>query len=375
MLEPQASLSWAVHPNPSPLPLELKESSFKIPLSGPNPQIIFPAEASRFVLAWSGDNSRPECTMYDLKIGLAVGKKVTLFGLAPDKALVSVDGQYVAMPRVDEGSQQHRVRIAAVSFVTGEAQPRIELKCGAFHKVLFAGPQQFVTAHAVGPRFGGHQTHVLSVWEVASGKLIREIDLNQLDVSQGAELKHLTISPGGKFAAYPVQDELIFIDLTTGQVVGRAPLSDEARGQARLCFSPDGKLLASIEGSSFRSDLRVIDVATGNLTVDERIEARSLGFSSQGPEISWLPENRGLLLGGQVLLELTSAREAYNLQRSRGEPRRIYREGEVITLAADRNRYYLYSAPLPQTQIATVFDALRVRRRTAEDGAPPAETP
>jgi|GEM_PF-6314151 len=366
--------TWSVTPDPPTSPIELKAGDFKVPLTGAQPKIIFPHHPSRFVLAWTGDNSRPECTMYDLKTGLAVGKKVSIFGLDPHKALVSGDGRYVAMTRLDEGRDQHRLRLAAVSFASGEGQPRIEIKCSEFHKALFAASHRVVTAHSVGQRYSSNQNRFLTHWDVQTGKSLREINLNELDVNEGARLEFFEVSPGGKYVAFPRDEEIVLIELEAGTVAARLPISDEARGQARLTFAPDGSLLASIEGSSYRADLRVFDMSTGKLVVDEPIETKTYGLNWHSDELSWLPANSGLFIGGQVLLELTSAREAWNFPRSRGEPRRIMRNGEMITLGADRNKTYLYSAPLPQKQIDSVFDAMRVRGGAAEDVSLPTFT-
>jgi hypothetical protein len=373
---------WTVQPDPSPNTIEIKNGTIKIPLSGEQPQLVFPQGQSRFVLAWNGNNSRPECTLFDLKTAQPIGKKLELFGFQTKTGLVSEDGRYVGAYRKDEGSEQDRVRISLVSFATGQPLPRIEVKCNEFYKAVFGASHRLVTAHAMGRKYSSNQTAKLTQWDVQTGKSLGEIDLDALDVGKDAKLENLVISPGGKYVAYPLQNELIFVELDGGKLLERLPLSKEFRDEPRLSFSPDGTLLACVGNMRFNNQLRVIDLSTGALIINQKVESDNYSADWRQGEICWLPGNVGLLIDGQLMLELTSAKEAWNFPRSRGEPRRILRAGEMITLGADRNRHYLYSVSLPEKRIAQVFIGLRegepignAKETTTINAVPSAETP
>jgi WD40 repeat protein len=107
---------------------------------------------------------------------------------------------------------------------------------------------------------------VIRIWELASGRMVREVGLDQRDVSGGA------FAPGRTTLASRGADASIrLFDVATGKQTRRIP-TDPRSIVHPLAFSPKGRTIASASGSG--TVVQLHDVATGD---DKLPHTRHLG--------------------------------------------------------------------------------------------------
>jgi WD40 repeat protein len=127
---------------------------------------------------------------------------------------------------------------------------------------------------------GGYGGHPATVWDAATGKLLRELPNRWMVWS-------VAFSPDGKRIASANADGTVRVwDVTTGQEVVRPPLrhAGPARGVA---FSPDGQRLAS---GGLDQTVKVWDTTTWRprlLLRDPTGGVLSVAFSPDGRRLAW----------------------------------------------------------------------------------------
>jgi WD40 repeat protein len=126
---------------------------------------------------------------------------------------------------------------------------------------------------------GCYAKHPLTIWEAASGKLLRELPNNWVITS-------LAFSPEGKRLAAANSDATVRIwDVGTGVEIVSPPLK-HGGGVNSVAFSPDGRRLAS--GSMDRT-VRVWDTASWKRVFwySEPGAVKSVAFSPDGQRLAW----------------------------------------------------------------------------------------
>lgn len=138
-----------------------------------------------------------------------------------------------------------------------------------------------------GPGDNEDKTHLLSLWEVQTGRLLRQFKGHQ------AKVTCFTISPDGQTVASGSADKTVRLwSLTTGKELHQfVDHKDEIRAVA---FSPDSKIVAS-SGGYDDNTIRLWDVATGKFL---RKLTRFFGNRYAGALV-FTPDGKTLLAGDE----------------------------------------------------------------------------
>jgi WD40 repeat protein len=131
----------------------------------------------------------------------------------------------------------------------------------------------------------GDSREAIGLWEVASGKKLRTLELPKLRIpgDDGATLRY---SPDGKSLAVTVCNrKACVLDVDTGKLLSEFPPG--GTGKYALAFSPDGKMLAV---GSLSPSVQLWDSTTGRLlrAIDahKQFVVMSLAFSPDGKALA-----------------------------------------------------------------------------------------
>ena len=132
----------------------------------------------------------------------------------------------------------------------------------------------------VGTGYRGGVVYRVDVQQNKSAQVFDE-RTSTLAASRAPEIHDLAVSPNGKVLAVGVFRGIVLIDLKTNKELRILP-EDESVAFRRCCFSPDGRLVASVS-----SGITLWDAGTGKslkrlARTWERGAARSIQFSPDG---------------------------------------------------------------------------------------------
>jgi WD40 repeat protein len=173
----------------------------------------------------------------------------------------SADGSRLAVGDATAGSSSVRICDPATAKVV------FERRVDDLHERQPISLSRDGSRVAVVVRRGRPATDVtVQVWEVTTGKLLRER-------RYGGRFDSATLSPDGATVIVQITDTLQLIDVATGEVVREHP----QRRRGRMAFAPDGRTLAVFDDAA----VEVIDLAGGRVVPD-----RAAAFATDG-EVSF----------------------------------------------------------------------------------------
>jgi hypothetical protein len=319
----------------------------------------------------ANDRQREAWQVFDLRTGKEIGKPVVQqYQFGRKFGAFSPDGRY-AVSQLDEPDGFGKIALGVWSFASGEMTHVLRMPGFRLTGPLcFAAEHQLVTIHE--PE--AWKT-VLTLWNLQTGEKIREIPLPQGRFDEDLRPESLAVSPGGRYAALVLGQQLGVIDLTTGEPAGSALLPENPSSCDGALFSPDGAELALMLYTSLEHRLVCFDFATGQLTLDHDYAGRMPRISYNGPRLDWLPDKSGLVYAGHVLLERSTGEEVWIFPETDHNPRRFIRDGEVLVLLANRSGRVLQTADLPEKEIASAMQAIRDGGSAIDSLLPPITTP
>lgn len=270
-------------------------------------RVLFPSGPSPYyaILNKLGDREQVH-TLYDMRTGQSAGS-LRQMGLLTKPAL-SPDGEYLA------GITGTNLKEASVwSFKTGNLVSRLPIRAGvgAVELVDFGLPGYLVT---VGP--GSTSRRVITVWDLRTGQIVREIK-SPLEIDSGVA----AFSPGRRYMARFGTSYLHVFDLTNGAGtefrVAKEPLS--------LCdglaFSNDGCLLACCFSTAGR--IVAVDVTQGKIIADHshlKLANMQIQRDYGTPALQWLSDANGWLLYGNTVIDRVTGQRGLSLPSTISRP-------------------------------------------------------
>ncbi len=204
--------------------------------------------------------------------------------------------------------------------------------------VMFAGVERLI---AVGDK------NELLIWSMPGGQPQRAIPLPVIAGSPVAGL-----SPGGQFLAiagrYEKKRFLRVINLATGVVAAEIRLESpgEKLPECRaVAFSPDGVELAMLYECANEMELAIIRVAGGKLAerfkIDERLQAAGPGTNDRpGRALEWFPGRKRLLVYGRGVVDRAKGKIVWWMpddEDSAVSVRRVLDDRRLLTLGVEKN--------------------------------------
>jgi WD40 repeat protein len=239
------------------------------------------ADGSRFVTeAPQPDNAKHR--IYLLVLDSKTGKEQYRYPSGEEmSAALSPDGAKVAfMGRYQSGAAKPLVRIADVA--TGKLLHELPCSAGSYGSLRFSANGAWLVA--------AQDNGVLQVWDVASGKLLREVSRRF-----GGALWAAEVSPDGKLlAAADGNTPLVHVwSLATGKLL--PDLYATEFGPSALTWARDGKKLATVTPYGVAS---VWDTLSGRLTERLPMVATEYGsFPFEMPQLAWVDDGHLHMLG------------------------------------------------------------------------------
>jgi len=227
-----------------------------------------------------------------------------------------------------------------------------------------------VTGPQVSPQWSPDGTRILFMLDGAIHVVPSLGGIPRVVVERG---QHATMSPDGKAIAYVNRDTLLVRGVDGGPV---RPLLTGLPELHSLAWSPDGKLIALIDGNAgwrggnvSPSALMVIPASGG-----EPVRLTDRRLLHQSP--AWMPDSRHLLFvssqdGGRDIYALTLSGSG----RPHGPSRRlttgldigtfsVSADGKVLAYSSFPNKANIWSVPIPSGRVTTEADATPVTTGT-----------
>ncbi len=370
-------------PNPNPIPPVPQEVPWRVAvdaggqtvrqLVNPNRTIplpnnglvVFPSSFSPFVVVGRNLTAQDARQIWNLETMELIG---SLQGQIPlvYPIVLSPDGKYLAAK-----NRNFPNAMEVYSTVAGAAVQRLTLDGPGVPPLAdFAGPGQFLTVER-----GGQQPGLARVWDINTGKVIRQFDLQALPHDPRVS----SISPGGKYLAFLDSScKLVVYDLVQGLCAGTATHSLQQPGEAPmtpkgLAFSPDGVELAALFGNLLDQRLLVWDVTRGTLTRQHQLKGLRDPSPPRrvytGPVLDWVPDRSGWLLFNTSLVDVVSGSVVWTM------PMPVETNMRIKTVRRLLSPDYLANAPggqanrqlqlqtLPREQINQAIQAARAGNR------------
>ena len=298
--------AWDVKPDPPAEPFQLSvKPGMSLPM--PNPPGIwplYPTTPSPFVVV--GQNGAPAEAreVWDLRTFKKAGEiKGKLGSTTTSQARLSPDGKYLAVATTDTDNDR---AIEVWSFADGKLVRRIEPKPRA-KKILgfdFAASGRLVLALET------DVAKILQTYDFNAGTMIGTQPLTA-KFQEGS----FALSPGRKYAAFLVENELRVLDLDQGKLAGSMVVKGACQGMA---FSPDGTELAALFFEAPGARLTVWDVTKAEVAADYQLPSGPMfptpGWAdSGGRSIDWLPDGSAWLLAGHALVNRKDGRWVWSL--------------------------------------------------------------
>lgn len=366
---PPANVAWTAQADPpqetADVPPNLKVD---IRLSENADKLMFTRGPVPRVAVLPGGFEATGAYVLNLLTGKQEGENLAKTSGSMDKAL-SPDGKTFAINALEK-DQTAKVQVMSFEsgqqlhlFEAGEAGLRV-------NKLAYAGPERLVVV--VGGNLGGKILSRIRVFDVASAKLLHEVETRFMNP------REIAVSPGGRFLALNSEyDQVMVFDAEQGTIAGtiQVPKSGEDGGSISfesLSFTPDGQQVAVLlEGAS---ETRVVayDLSTGKPAGEHVVPGHiSLGThaasSYDGPKLQPMPDGKGWLLFGRLLLDRETGLVVWHLRSAEGNYENSERfpiPGDGLLLVSGQNRAkYLTRMQIPRKEIDASLKALA-------DGAP-----
>jgi RNA polymerase sigma factor (sigma-70 family) len=173
----------------------------------------------------------------------------------------------------------------------------------------------------------------IRVWDVKSGRQVRQTTIDLSNTPGSITLD--TPSPDGKNAAGFGNDSLRLFDTATGKEKRRLPA--EGVGHRYLCYSADGKWLATLIGIADNYTIRLWDTATGKerLCLRRLSQAHTLLLSSNGKLLAYGQ-------GDEIHIVDTSTRRELRKGRVGGRGWAFSPDGKLLATATYKGEVTLW---------------------------------
>ena len=296
---------WEVKPDPPANPVKWPDKlSLDIAQSDRADELLFPSNLSEYVLAGLKHYESDGGELWNL----TTGKRVASMKGSPVKAhkrALSPDGQYLAIAALG-GDIPGLVEVWSLS--SGKKTASIQADEAKMSMTIldFAGPGELLTYTFGNP--SGKFVHHLRIWDVQTGKSLRQFDLTQ-NLSGD---DHYQITPGRRYLASLMSRQVEFFDLTNGSKAGAlTPPSKTEAGEnvspESFRFSPDGSEVAVLSDSFNASVIRTFDMATGDAKLTHDLPSFKFGLqhasSYKGPSLDYATDASAFLLFGSALVD------------------------------------------------------------------------
>lgn len=361
-----SSGNWQVKVDPPTRKVEWPES-LKISIEQPSRQehVLFPTVESEFVVVGLDAYDSNEAVLYNL----ATGKKAGGISGNPVKSIkraLSPDGKHLACAALDRAISNE---VEVWSLETGQKLCGFKADdTGLSMPMLdFAAPGEVMT-YTFG-QVAGKFVHHLRIWDVQTGKAIRQLDLEK-HLSGGD--RHYDISPGGHYLVAYVIPEVQVYDLQTAQIKGKIkPKEKTEDGEyvhaESVRFSPDGKELVVYCSGQKTELLEVFDVATGESKLKHEIphavkNAMPHPASYKGPPVDFVAQPAGFLFYGGGFLERETGLLVWSYKQGPLEyahSKRLLTPAGFIASMGTTNSYKIQSLPFPAEKLEKTLEAYR----------------
>lgn len=319
----EGSLAAPFQPDPLPKAIEWNtKSEIAIPALGKHNDLIVPTTPSPFAVIGIGGSDASGAEVWDLTAGKRVGALKGKPGSSSDFAM-SPDGRYLAVkvnkPNVPTG-------IEIWSFETGQMVTAVDGAPVNQHVQLFDfGAKDQLVVYTFGPTPEKKFAYYLRVFELPSGKV-----LQQIDFAENLNQKQMSFSQGRKQLAYienanSDKAKAVVVDLATKATLVEVPLR-EAKPEkysiswAASAFDPTGRSLALLGTEASATHLVILDLVNGKLEQQHTFPGNlSLGLHASGYKgelVAWLPDDKGWLLYGTVVIDRETGLLVWHLKRA-----------------------------------------------------------
>lgn len=243
-------------------------------------------------------------------MNLATGEKIgAIEAVTPEagKKSLSPDGTTLAFIH---GVREQRHQVSVWSYATGNKVKTIDVeKSGEEVKsISLASPTQLLAFSDT--RVDGKSVRILKLFDVAAGTLIK-----QLAFENAFNLTHCTISPGGKYLAYLIDNNnLLILEVESLEIVASTRFNHSAISQSKgVAFNPSGDKIACGFLNDNKTRILVVDFATGASTVaaefiGDMAYSPISGSIYLGTSLEWLPGDKGWCVSGSCIVDAESGR-------------------------------------------------------------------
>ena len=266
----------------------------------------------------SGRQAHMRFDVFDFQTGTETGffDDMLHYGLP----LLSEDGEFIAQR--GKGAPNGEIQVVVSSTKTHAPVHTLpdEIPMG------FAGPGRLLT------HMHGSPHAQFDLWDVKSGQLLQHVTVEE---AHGTPDVHdaWSISPGNRFLAVYLSQDMYLIDLNSGKVAARLAIPDARfSGPAHgVAFSPDGTRLAFYVSNSLSADashrvqprMLMWDLSNGKLIFSKAITI-PLEFdesSRRSPlfdtPLQWFPDQKAWLLFGRLVVDIASGTVVYKFELTR----------------------------------------------------------
>jgi hypothetical protein len=237
---------------------------------------------------------------------------------------VSGDGAYVAGQSFDESTSTNRAEVWSVAHGRAVHSLTWKSNVAASHQAAIGFPMQDQVAIVA---------EKLQLWDLKSNAAVKEIPLPP----RGDDFR-AAASSKLKLNALADSRGLYLVELATGKMHGPAVIPEVLLSHPRrrlalraMDFSPDGKELAlSFDNRQATRRIAIYDVAKGQL---KEIHSPTAPVYTGGPDLQWLADGQGWLLGSGILIDRGTDRQIGQIY---GDLPGEGLGGAVVSLVKDR---------------------------------------
>ncbi|QDV52592.1 hypothetical protein [Gimesia fumaroli] len=273
------------------------------------------------------------------KTGQIAVKIESNWRVSPPIINLSTDGKYLLLAFVTKDTKTPK--LASWDVATGQKLAEWEAAPADSHLSKFEICGSTFAFAKLRSKTGNKIQTLLKVWDLTSGKLISEKEVQATDFSE----QHYKISPGGKYVfTYNLRNQIAVYDLQTLEQVQTIVVPDLLKATGSefgrdsyyiyngMNFSVDGKELGLLLSSSDGTSVWTMDLASGKTTNGYHITGALRDALSDpsysGDHLVWFPKGEGWLLYGAWFVDRQRKQVLWTLKPV---PRVIVRNEVYVT--------------------------------------------
>jgi len=314
---------------------------------------VFPTSPSPFVAILAEFAKKPAAKIYDLRNGGVVGQIDGNLDLAlPNDVRLSPDGKTLLVGKVDE----------FLVYSTDGAEKKLPAKFRSWFDFGADGGSVLM----LGSDRGRSELIRINV-KNGAGAVIYQAPFGSL--AQGP----LALSPNRKIVSLAAGEEIVFLDSSSGDVLGKRSGPALSFNKMPTCtamaFSADGTRWVGTFGGT-KSSAIVLDVATGAV-VGEFPTPSEIAILVPGHALQMTPDGSGILISGQYLVDANSGAIVcdFGVERKFAKTR----QGAGAILTANWNLVRREEQGADRGLDISTFDTDRYREELALHAAPNAK--